>query len=1275
MTTSSAVHSQAFAFMSYLQGGVDPRTGQYTLSLDFPEIKSNWLCGPDFMFKLSFNPINIIDSGYGFGWNLNLSQFTAHNSILSLSTGETFKVTGSGTEPAIREKKLDSFHFYNNQDGTYRVVHKSGLIEVLTLGGSGEDRVALPSQIYAPSGHSIHLTYASFRGGQRLQSVRDAQGELLRINRPNDSQVELLLRPFDGPGGTPLARYEMELNGKGWVTKIVLPTQEKPSWRFDYGNDPIRGILCLHEVKTPAGGRETIEYQDDGHPYPNGVTRPNLPRVTRHRTYPGFGQPMMEVVYTYSVNNFLGNRETVSWEDGMDPLYNVPHTYVYSSHAAERVGSAVVRQVDRTFNRFHLLTEEKITQDHCVQLQATLYYAEDKPFAQQPAQFQLPRQTSSSWRMDNDASRFREEVTLSAFDVHGNQLEQVEPNGVRTVHTYYPKEASDGCPADPQGFVRNRKDSTVFPSSLEQPGAPTLRMRLRYLALPALTGSGQAPWLSSESETLQQLQGSNEVELQRTLYAYHDQPGAVFLHGRPASQRTMLNGLTSTTEYAYRTLDSVLAGETVLETIETLTGFDHGAEPVRKVTTREDSLVHGQPLLSYDDNGVKIRSTYDELQRVTSETVSPDDDEFKATRAYTYYLTSLDGQQAQQQVTDVKNVTTRTYFDGLNRPINEQRQNADSLTRADEYRTTWSARYDALQNLIEETQFDWRGEEQVPLTRTFDYDAWGMQCCVTGPDGVQLHEQTDPIGAVDWKGPIQRSWRQGSGVAAKRAGMTVTYVNLFEKPAHIERFDTAGGAISLHEYGYDGLGQTVLEIDARSGRTEYAYDSFGRMIRNTLPDGAVVQRRYALHSAEDLPTEISVNDVVLGRQEFDGLGRMKASTTGGRRQVFSYLPGMMQPDTVTTASQQRIHYQYNPQLSEEPMRRQLPGQVTADYVYDKQNARLVSRQEQALGISRQYFSTGELKSEQRNQPGESHAMHYDYSRLGQLLSYTDVLQQVQSYDYDVAGRLESTQLGSTHSDFSYDELGQTATITTRDSASGQQVIIALEYDDLGREIQRTFDLNGIEQQLTQVYNAADLVERRTLKQGDAVLRDETYGYDLRGRLTLYTCEGSQPPVDPYGKAIARQVFRFDVLDNLTQVLTTATDGQLNRALYRFENPLDPAQLTRVENNAGAPYPAEILLEYDADGHLIHDEEQRVLEYDALGRLTRISGLSGEPGSNLDYDPLDTLVGKDGPEGAERRFYRDGELANRIQGADGSTFVRAAGVVLAEHQTGDVQTPS
>ncbi|WP_248916957.1 hypothetical protein, partial [Pseudomonas moorei] len=63
MTTSNAVHSQAFGFMSYLQGGVDPRTGQYTVAIDLPEVKSNWLEGPAFPVSLAFNPINTLDSG------------------------------------------------------------------------------------------------------------------------------------------------------------------------------------------------------------------------------------------------------------------------------------------------------------------------------------------------------------------------------------------------------------------------------------------------------------------------------------------------------------------------------------------------------------------------------------------------------------------------------------------------------------------------------------------------------------------------------------------------------------------------------------------------------------------------------------------------------------------------------------------------------------------------------------------------------------------------------------------------------------------------------------------------------------------------------------------------------------------------------------------------------------------------------------------------------------------------------------------------------------
>lgn len=46
MTLSTSVHSNAFNFMSFVQSGVDPRTGQYTVSITLPDIKTNGLRGP-----------------------------------------------------------------------------------------------------------------------------------------------------------------------------------------------------------------------------------------------------------------------------------------------------------------------------------------------------------------------------------------------------------------------------------------------------------------------------------------------------------------------------------------------------------------------------------------------------------------------------------------------------------------------------------------------------------------------------------------------------------------------------------------------------------------------------------------------------------------------------------------------------------------------------------------------------------------------------------------------------------------------------------------------------------------------------------------------------------------------------------------------------------------------------------------------------------------------------------------------------------------------------
>lgn len=222
-----------------------------------------------------------------------------------------------------------------------------------------------------------------------------------------------------------------------------------------------------------------------------------------------------------------------------------------------------------------------------------------------------------------------------------------------------------------------------------------------------------------------------------------------------------------------------------------------------KIITRQHSVLHGQVLLSQDDNDVVIRTTYDALQRVTSETVAPET-EFEATRHYTYVLTSLDGQQAMQQLIDVKGVRTRSFFDGLNRVVLEDRQDVDDDPVGKPWRPVYSARYDVFENLVEETEFDWLETQLLPLASVYEFDDWGQQSCVTGPDGVKTFEITDPIG--DRVVPIVRAWRQSSSDELLHTGVETTWLGKFEKPERIERHDLAGQLISVHRYVYDGLG-------------------------------------------------------------------------------------------------------------------------------------------------------------------------------------------------------------------------------------------------------------------------------------------------------------------------------------------------------------------------------------------------------------------------------------------------------------------------------------
>jgi YD repeat-containing protein len=1311
MTIKTSVHSNAFNFMSFMQGGVDPRTGQYTVSLSLPDVKTNDLQGPGLPLSLGFNPLNSVDSGYGRGWNLQLSQYDISKNIISLSTGETFARSSQDAEgPDGRarmwfgEQKLDTFHCYAvtavGGGKHYWVMHKSGLKEVLAPQAGG---VALPIEIHAPSGHKVTLSYNTFATNESiLNEVKDAAGiTLLKVKRDTAlNQVHIDL----GPGGANTVRFMMQLEpNTALVKKVVLPTTDNACWWFDYGAEK-NGYAIIREARTPVGGRETILYEDDGHAFPDGsgVKPRNPPRVTTHITDTGTGLAHVKVGYTYANagpitrSNFLGAGVNIPYTgDGMDNLYKYNGEYHYETvetlYEGVAPGAPVVRTVRRRFNKFHLLISETTHQGSNIHTVATAYNLLPVQFPDQPKNCQLPKSVSTTWDI-RETGMSRTETVLYEHDPAGNMTKQTEPTGVVETSTWYDATCGTGCPTDPEGFTRYLKEKKVTPGPSENPGAPELVTAYTYTKLPPVAGSPMNDWWAPNTETLTE---GNQV-LQETQYTLLNIPNDAFKHGRMAETVVTMNGKDTKTTYAY----AKIKNGTVLETTETLTGFDHqdpsapseDRRHVQKAITLEHSLLNGEPLLNHDDNDVEIRYTYDVLRRVTSETVAPADENtdpeenYEATRAYTYTLCDASlpaGQrtQAKQTLEDVNGVHTATHFDGLNRAIEEWRDDADAAagnnTKA--LRQTYTAHYDVSGNLVDETEFDWMGAVPMPLKSTYEYDDWGAQKCVIGPDRVKVYEETIPVGTAEHPdGPVQRSWSQQG---TQKTGVTETWLNHFEKPVMIQRFNLNNERISRHDYEYDGLGRTAKEITGIDGvrrTTSFVYDAFDRLLENTLPLGARVTRTFAPHSSEDLPTKISVDTKVLGEQTFDGLGRMIQSITGGRTKTFSYAPGFSKPESVVTPSGHMIEYTYIPQLGEEPVSRSLKEEEGGSpfaidnlaFGYDPKNARLLTcKVDNVELLKREYFSTGEVSQETGIVAGEPYEMKYLYSRLGRLQRYTDVLSQEQRYEYDFAGRLSNTRLESTTSAFTYDELGRPHTVLTSDS--GQSLKVTLAYDEFGRETERKFEFGTTTQTLTQQYDDVDCLTERKLVQGEApsaeVLRLEKYTYDFRGRLSGYTCEGTELPVDSAGTVISSQAFTFDGLDNIMTLRTNVGLADDNFAIYGYgQGTQDPAQLQSISNISENPAYPDRSFTYDADGNLTKDEEERTLAYDALGRLTAV--LDGANEANYQYDPLDKLTVHSAGASQDKLFYRDGVLANQVGSTQSSTFVRGGDHLLAEQRS-------
>lgn len=581
---------------------------------------------------------------------------------------------------------------------------------------------------------------------------------------------------------------------------------------------------------------------------------------------------------------------------------------------------------------------------------------------------------------------------------------------------------------------------------------------------------------------------------------------------------------------------------------------------------------------------------------------------------------------------------------------------------------TQSYAYDALGRRAKVTSADWLLDPETPysVTETIEYDPWGEPFRVDRDDGSYDVDSHDPIRLT----ALRKTGGSNNEDGGIESGQAVTTYDANKHPIQVARFAqgvdvTTAKAYSSHTMTYDGLLRLRSTTDEAGKTTSYEYDGWGRLIKTTLPDttdvegkvtpGAVITRTYRPDSRAKDVVEIKVNGRTVGSRQFDGLGRLKSATIGGRPWQYDYdSDSDVRPTTATAPDGVVRAYTYVSELGNKVQTLAAPStnpSISQAFDYYALGA-LKSASEGSAVTNYAPHSSGRLKAKQQTFDGiASTATYGQYTVGGKIYRYGHVDGAVQTINRDGQGRAKDISDGSAKVTLHRDPAGRLIGWTTEDLTGNNHLLdVQLQLDDYGREVSRTLFENGAQQWRVELkWNNKDLLTERTTYQPTSQYREETFAYDECNRLVHWTCTGALPS-DRYGNAMQEQKFFFDSFNNVTKVVTTFDGGAQNIATFSYGDAADPCKLVSVANTH-ASYPPSATLQYDAAGRITHDGMGQVFSYDALGRMNSVESALTGASCGYAYDAHNriykqTVAGKENP---IYLYYKADKLINIIRG--------------------------
>lgn len=343
--------------------------------------------------------------------------------------------------------------------------------------------------------------------------------------------------------------------------------------------------------------------------------------------------------------------------------------------------------------------------------------------------------------------------------------------------------------------------------------------------------------------------------------------------------------------------------------------------------------------------------------------------------------------------------------------------------------------------------------------------------------------------------------------------------------------DTVGyGTPQAQTYRFErtAAGLMSARIDPAGRRTEYDYDTEGRLLRLTRSAGTAQENGISLtYNAQGDPETVEDE---LGREVSIGYSGGCLSTISDPLDNSSTFAcnGAGQLTATTDSLGNTTTLEYNGADLEgvvDPLGRR------TTFANDALGRMIAMEDPSGNRIRREYDTLGRVT---RSVDGSGRATEFGYDANGnleavllpngngityvyddrdRLLSRTDSLGQIETWTYDPMGRIETyTDRKGQETGFEYDPIGRPV-LTTYDDGS----TVSVAYDDANRIVGMTDSVSG---SMSWEYDGAGRVLAAHSPQGSVA-----YTYDTAGRRVSRTA-GSQAAVE----------FQYDTADRLTRVL-------------------------------------------------------------------------------------------------------------------------------------------